>query len=42
MGDLNIKKQPFAGYLLIIRKELEEAEDGWMKNIEENILLYQN
>lgn len=33
-GSIEEKKQSVAGYLLIIRKELEEAEQGWMKNIE--------
>lgn len=26
------KSQSIPGYLLIMRKELEEAEEGWMKN----------
>jgi hypothetical protein len=26
------KEQSLAGYLLIMRKELDEAIDGWMKN----------
>jgi hypothetical protein len=31
----NIDEHPHSipGYLLIIRKELEEAEEGWMKNV---------
>jgi len=32
-GTLNEKQQSIAGYLLILRKELEEAEKGWMKNV---------
>lgn len=32
-GALDEKQQSVAGYLLIIRKELEEAEAGWMKNV---------
>ena len=31
-GDLDEKNQSLAGFLLILRKELEEAEMGWMKN----------
>lgn len=27
------KSQSLAGYLIIIRKELEEAEMGWLKNL---------
>ena len=33
-GPLDRKGQSLAGFLLILRKELEEAEDGWMKNVE--------
>ena len=32
-GTLEEKKKPLVGYLLIIRKELQEAEDGWMENL---------
>lgn len=32
-GTIDDKKQSLAGYLLVIRKELDEAEAGWMKNI---------
>lgn len=28
------KLQSLAGYLLILRRELEEAEEGWMKGID--------
>lgn len=28
------KSQSIPGYLLVMRKELEEAEEGWIKNIE--------
>ena len=31
-GSLDRKKQALAGYMLIMKKELAEAEDGWMKN----------
>lgn len=31
-GTIEEHPQSIAGYLLIIRKELEEAENGWMKN----------
>ena len=31
-GTLDEKQQSLAGYMLVIRKELEEAENGWMKN----------
>ena len=31
-GSLDSKKQSLAGYMLILKKELTEAEDGWMKN----------
>lgn len=33
-GSLEEKQQSIAGYLLILRKELEEAENGWMKNVQ--------
>lgn len=33
-GSLEEKQQSVSGYLLIIRKELEEAEQGWMKNVQ--------
>lgn len=33
-GSLESKNQSVAGYLLIIRKELEEAENGWKNNIQ--------
>jgi NTP pyrophosphatase (non-canonical NTP hydrolase) len=33
-GSLEEKQQTLAGYMLVIKKELAEAEDGWMKNIE--------
>lgn len=32
-GPIEDKNQELAGFLLIIRKELEEAEAGWMKNL---------
>jgi hypothetical protein len=32
-GSLQERSQSLPGYLLIIRKELEEAEAGWMKNL---------
>lgn len=28
------KRQSLAGYLLILRRELAEAEEGWMKSID--------
>lgn len=31
-GSLAEKPQSIPGWLLILRKELEEAEEGWMKN----------
>lgn len=31
-GTIAEHNQSIPGYLLIIRKELEEAENGWMKN----------
>lgn len=33
-GSLDDKKQSLAGYLLVIKNELQEAECGWMKNRE--------
>lgn len=33
-GTLDEHPQSIPGYLLIIRKELEEAENGWMKNVQ--------
>lgn len=33
-GPLDRKEQTLAGFLLILRKELEEAEAGWMKNVQ--------
>ena len=33
-GSLEEKQQSLAGYMMVIKKELEEAEEGWMKNIE--------
>jgi len=33
-GGLDEKKQSVAGYMLIMKKELVEAEDGWMKNVD--------
>jgi hypothetical protein len=32
-GTIAEHPQSIPGYLLIIRKELEEAENGWMKNV---------
>lgn len=32
-GTVDEHPQSIAGYLLIMRKELEEAENGWMKNV---------
>jgi hypothetical protein len=32
-GSIEENQQSLAGFLLIIRKELEEAEAGWMKNV---------
>ena len=31
-GTIEQHPQSIPGYLLILRKELEEAENGWMKN----------
>lgn len=31
-GEQHIRNQSVEGHLLIMRKELQEAEDGWMKN----------
>ena len=33
-GALDEKKQSVAGYMLVLKKELEEAEAGWMKNVQ--------
>lgn len=33
-GSLDSKQQSVAGYMLVLKKELEEAENGWMKNVE--------
>lgn len=33
-GTIDEHPQSIPGYLLIIRKELEEAEMGWMKNVQ--------
>jgi hypothetical protein len=33
-GTIAEHQQSIPGYLLIIRKELEEAENGWMKNVQ--------
>ena len=33
-GSLEEKQQSLAGYMMVIRKELGEAEEGWMKNKE--------
>lgn len=33
-GSIDNRSQSVAGYCLIVKKELEEAEDGWMKNKE--------
>lgn len=33
-GLLDERKQSIPGYMLILRKELEEAENGWCKNVE--------
>lgn len=32
-GSLEEKQQSIAGYMLVLKKELVEAEDGWMKNV---------
>lgn len=32
-GTVEEHPQSIPGYLLVIRKELEEAENGWMKNV---------
>ncbi len=32
-GSLQERSQSLPGYLLILKKELEEAEAGWMKNV---------
>jgi hypothetical protein len=31
-GSIDQRQQSIPGFLLILRKELEEAENGWMKN----------
>jgi len=31
-GSLEEKNQSLAGFMLVMKKELEEAEQGWMKN----------
>lgn len=33
-GTLDQRQQSIAGFMLIIKKELEEAENGWIKNVE--------
>lgn len=33
-GPLDERDQSIAGFMLVIRKELIEAEDGWIKNVE--------
>lgn len=32
-GERHIRNQTVEGHLLVLRKELQEAEDGWMKNL---------
>lgn len=32
-GDLDEKNQPISGYLLVLESELNEAKEGWTKNI---------
>ena len=32
-GEQHIRNQTTEGHLLVLRKELQEAEDGWMKNL---------
>jgi|GEM_PF-6811793 len=32
-GEQHIRSQTVEGHLLVLRKELQEAEDGWMKNL---------
>ena len=33
-GSLDEREQSIPGYLLILKKELIEAEDGWCKNVQ--------
>lgn len=33
-GEQHIRGQTVEGHLLLLRKEIHEAEDGWMKNLE--------
>lgn len=32
-GDLDSRDLSVPGFMLVMKKELEEAEDGWIKNI---------
>lgn len=33
-GKLEVKNQSLAGMLLVLEAELQEAKDGWMKNVQ--------
>ena len=33
-GSLDEKQQSVAGFMIVLEKELGEAKDGWMKNVE--------
>jgi len=33
-GSLDQREQSISGYMLVLKKELEEAENGWIKNVE--------
>ena len=33
-GSLDERQQSIPGYMLILKKELEEAENGWCKNVQ--------